>query len=667
MQTNWQKTVSGIITAIWIYTLAGIAGSIVSFIEGLISPLDIMDLIKSFSGSGKDFAPSGLDILGWLLDVVIIGGYIYFYSSISAFVELQKTENDRMGADKVKSSYILMIVALILGAIPMVNIIGFILMIVAYAKQIKGYRVLSESALYNENAKHGAALLRKSTGWILASIFIGWIPFVGGILESIILLITFFLILKGWRLVSLNDAQNNIEQSSNEYSQSQPSADVIEKYAYLLAVKSDDELRMITSYANSYDAAFVAVAKKELMERTLGNRVQRTQEEIEQEQAERERIRKLEAAERERLQKEEEERLRKEKEEQARKTKIFIKKAAFVTSILIVVILTGVFIYNRNTPEELVNRSLSAYEKGKTEKAIRLAQKAYDKSQSIYGSYDEINALETLYFIYNNEGYEEQKVESMRKLANLEVSYYSIKYGLYLAEKNYSSKEIYIPYLKSGIDGNYDCMDSMEECGKAAYMVGNYLYDKGEIHKAKTYWQTASGLSYSLADVRLGDYILCHEREKQYYYKKALNYYKAANQNIPGVKERVEILSSIVATDPQSWPYYQDGYYEPTGDKVWGCKVFNNGNHLYGQFKQDRTIWGVHMDELHHCKGICCNKSKNGSYTVWIGGQTYKENYFYNDGEIVAMYPNGNITVGIMNLGSWEEIEDSYNDWDVWQ
>lgn len=670
MQTNWQKTVSGIITAIWIYTLAGIAGSIVSFVDGLMSPLDLMDLIESLSGGGDDFEPSGLDVLGWLFDAVVIGGYIYFYSSISAFVGLQRSENDRLGADKVKSSYILMIIAIILAAIPVISIIGFILMIVAYAKQIKGYRVLSESALYNENAKQGATLLRKSTGWILASIFIGWIPLVGGILEGIILLITFFQILKGWRLVSLNDVSGDVQQPSNENSQSQSSADMIEKYADALAVKSDDELREIALHANSYDAAFVALAKEELMERTLGNRVRRSQEDIKREQAERERIRQQEAAERERLQKEEEERLQKEKEERARETEIFIRKAMWVISILIVLILIGVFIHKRNTPEGLVNRSLSAYENGKTEKAVKLAKRAYNKSHAVYDSYGEIDALEALYFIYNNEGDEVQKVEYMRTLADMDVSYYSIIYGLYLAEQDYSNKELYIPYLKSGIDGNYDCMDSMEECGKAAYMVGNYLYDKGEISEAKAYWQTASGLSYSLADVRLGDYILCHERRERHLYEKALNYYKIANQNIPGVKERVEILSSIVATNPQDWYYNGNtqGYYESSGKIVWGYMVFTNGNHMYGQFERQKGNWGYdNMNGLPHFKGISCNKMKNGSYYIRVGGQARQGNFYNSDGDVIAMYPNGDITVGELDFGTWKKTKHSYNDWDVWE
>lgn len=637
-QTKWRKTVSGIIAAIWSYTLAGIGGGVVSFIDGLMTPFNLAEIVESFSSGAGDFDPSGMDIAGWVLDAFVIFGYVYFYLSVSVFVNLQKNETDRLGANKIKSSYILMIVALVLSVIPIVKIVGFILMIVAYVKQIKGYRMLSQSAYYNEKARQGAALLRKSTGWILASIFIGWIPLVGGMLESIILLVTFFLILKGWRLISQNGTSDDVWQPDREYDQSQPSDEIV-KYADVLAVKSDDELRLITSYAGSYDAVFVEMAKKELMERTLGNCVQRSREEIEQEQAKREEIRKQKAAERERLQEEEKERLRKKREEQAQKRKVFIRRAAWVALILFVLTLTGVFLYTSNTTEGLVKRSLSAYEKGKTEKAIRLAQRAYSQSRAAYDSSGKTDALEALYYIADNEGDEVQKVEYMRTLADMNVPLYLIRYGLHMADslknpiplssirkgsisiEDYSDKRAaYVRFLKKGYD-NYDNDDHMKERGRAAYLIANHLYGNNDIEEAKKYWIQAFDLGYKEAKLRLGDYILCHDYTSYYFYNLALKYYKAAPADMLGVKERIDILTKIIDSDSDNWQPHYNGYLHFSDNQtgvIWGCYRLTDFLHYFGQLTRNKNgkIQVVPVTE-----GFWCDKgdSKASAYRMFVG------------------------------------------------
>lgn len=57
-------------------------------------------------------------------------------------------------------------------------------------------------------------------------------------------------------------------------------------YLDALAVKSDDELRSIIEDEKAYDAGFVSLAREEFMERTLGRRKQRTEEEIASEKPE---------------------------------------------------------------------------------------------------------------------------------------------------------------------------------------------------------------------------------------------------------------------------------------------------------------------------------------------------------------------------------------------
>ena len=83
-----------------------------------------------------------------------------------------------------------------------------------------------------------------------------------------------------------------------------------EEYAIVLSLKSDDELKALVREEKMYDPVFVALAREELMERVVGKRCQRTEEDIRREQEE-----KQQQAEQQR---QEEEQLRLQQEEEQR-------------------------------------------------------------------------------------------------------------------------------------------------------------------------------------------------------------------------------------------------------------------------------------------------------------------------------------------------------------
>lgn len=303
----WQSSVEGIVKGIWVYTLAGIAGSVLSAIGKITSGVDIMKMIEQLmNGDMFDAGPSYYDIAGWICTIAVVAGYFMFYSSVKRLAGVQANDSDRDSIDSIRSSYILMLIASLASLIPLVGkLVSFILLVVAYSKQLKAYKTIAWSQAYSAQAKQGALLLRKCTQWILASVFIGWLPVVGGFAESLILLITFFKILQGWKMIGENECEDT--ESCEATVTATAMTEKNYEYADAAAVKSDDELKAIINDGTMYDAAFVDIARNELMERTLGNRVQRTAEEVAAAKEERERLR-LENEVRQQAAKEEQER-----------------------------------------------------------------------------------------------------------------------------------------------------------------------------------------------------------------------------------------------------------------------------------------------------------------------------------------------------------------------
>ena len=203
MENNpWKQTVGTLITAVWIYTLAGIFGSIISAIDTIQNGVDF---IESLTGGGSGSFISFWQICDYACTLLVVIGYFLFYRSLDRFEKLQLNSDDTCGAHKVKVSYILLIIAAVMGVIPIIGkLLRFILLIISYVKLLGGYRDLKRSEVLPQQARDGFARLYSCSVWLLVFGLIGYIPAIGPMAEGIASIVIFFLVLSGWRMVQCN-------------------------------------------------------------------------------------------------------------------------------------------------------------------------------------------------------------------------------------------------------------------------------------------------------------------------------------------------------------------------------------------------------------------------------------------------------------------------------
>ncbi len=199
--TYWKNTVAALIAGIWVYTLADILGEIFDVIDSISSAgQGISALMSGEGGGGFGF----VGFLSLLCSILVIVGYYFFFRSLLRFIKMQRNEEDLASANMIKQSYIYLIIAIAVGWIPVVGwIAALVLMILSYVKQLKAFKGLSESKVLPQEAKDGAAKIRKATIWMLVGSVIGIIPLIGGIAELAITIVMFFSIIAGWKLIYL--------------------------------------------------------------------------------------------------------------------------------------------------------------------------------------------------------------------------------------------------------------------------------------------------------------------------------------------------------------------------------------------------------------------------------------------------------------------------------
>ena len=211
----WKQTVGTLITAVWIYTLAGIFGSIISAIDTIHSGFDIIGALTGDGGGSGSFM-SFWEFWDYMCTVLVVIGYILFYRSLNRFEKLQLNSSDTRGAHKVKISYILLILAAAAGLIPFAGwIIKLILIIISYVKLLSGYRSLKRSEVLPQQARDGFARLYSCSVWLLVFGIIGCIPAIGPIIEGVASIVIFFLVLSGWKTVRLGAPALTVEKAQS--------------------------------------------------------------------------------------------------------------------------------------------------------------------------------------------------------------------------------------------------------------------------------------------------------------------------------------------------------------------------------------------------------------------------------------------------------------------
>ncbi len=200
---QWQGTVGNIISGIWMYTLGGIAAGLVGLIGAVIEPLRrYLFFFSSGDTSAFEQFVDAIDSFELLFKMTVIIGYYFFFSSIVNFGKLQKADEDKAAVNKIKTSYIFLIIAILLAYVPLVGpLLRLIFVIISYVKLFSGYGALKRSSTQLPEACKGASTLYTATIISLIGAVLGCIPLLGDFIEGIFTFIAFFMVLSGWNAI----------------------------------------------------------------------------------------------------------------------------------------------------------------------------------------------------------------------------------------------------------------------------------------------------------------------------------------------------------------------------------------------------------------------------------------------------------------------------------
>ena len=143
----------------------------------------------------------GWDALEILATVALVYGYWLFIKSLDIFKgQVNPADAPRIGS--IRTATIFSIVGAIVACIPLLGFVGGILNLIAWILLLIAYSNLKNSMTLPEGARRGmsklfTAMILGIIGWV-----VGLIPLVGGVIETILEIVAFFIVLSGWKCVS---------------------------------------------------------------------------------------------------------------------------------------------------------------------------------------------------------------------------------------------------------------------------------------------------------------------------------------------------------------------------------------------------------------------------------------------------------------------------------
>ena len=210
----WKRCISNLINGIWIYTLAGIVASVLPLIKliGLFtSGWGIAGFLYSVTNSESpleaisQFTPPTIAIAEKVVYLFVLIGYILFFTAICRWVRLQKNEIDKAYVCMIKKSYIMLLLSVICGYLPLVGwLASLVLQIISYSYLLSGFKGLKRSSFLPDKVKKGAGRIWAATICVLVGAIISNMPIInilGSPIAIIINIVTFFIILSGWKLI----------------------------------------------------------------------------------------------------------------------------------------------------------------------------------------------------------------------------------------------------------------------------------------------------------------------------------------------------------------------------------------------------------------------------------------------------------------------------------
>jgi hypothetical protein len=203
---KWSISTKTIFNGVLLFSIAGVLYPIFNFVDGLVNVklYTAIKLAKAF-GASVPFNEriTGLAIVCWILLAAIIFGYYLYLKGLTDFEKVVEPA-DAENVKKVKTATILVLVGMgiifLFGVLGwrMAGFIGGILNIVAYVFMLLGFSGLKSSSTFPEMARSGANMLFVSMILLLCAVVLGWIPFVGGILNIIVSVVAFIMVFMGW-------------------------------------------------------------------------------------------------------------------------------------------------------------------------------------------------------------------------------------------------------------------------------------------------------------------------------------------------------------------------------------------------------------------------------------------------------------------------------------
>ena len=196
---RWNKETRQAYVGTLLYSLLGIVAAILSPFVLLGSAAKTL---ASLSGESASSGFGGGGILLSIIEICIIFGYIIFFLAIKDLKNITEDE-ERRGFKRIYTSIIFDIVAAIFGIFH-VGIFNGIFGLISCLLLISGYSILKSSRKisdFSTSAVSGFSLLFTAEILVLVAICIGWIPIIkiiGGILKAI----AWLLVLLGWRKVA---------------------------------------------------------------------------------------------------------------------------------------------------------------------------------------------------------------------------------------------------------------------------------------------------------------------------------------------------------------------------------------------------------------------------------------------------------------------------------
>ena len=170
----------------------------------IIDVVSLMDDINSFGYmmSGGSYS-SASDVFGYLLESLVPIGAVIFFMGLKEFRNAVD-KADEANVTKISNAVIILFIGSVMDflPIPFLGIIVGIINIIAVVMMLMAFSALKSSQTFLEGARKGASILHVSMFMIIVVILVGWIPFIGGVIGSILTFIAYFIAAFGWKIIA---------------------------------------------------------------------------------------------------------------------------------------------------------------------------------------------------------------------------------------------------------------------------------------------------------------------------------------------------------------------------------------------------------------------------------------------------------------------------------